>query len=1395
MTSTEFRSVVDRYLTAGPAAATEPPPAPTSALDIAVVGMAGRFPGADDVRTFWENLAAGRKSVGELPTEILGEGARGYRWGGVIADRDCFDPEFFGIDPREADSMNLHQRLLLQEAWHAVEDAGIDPFSLYGSDTGMFVGAEPAGYLHESFTGASDALVAARLSYFLDWHGPALVVNTACSSSVVAIHMACRSLLAGDCGIALAGGANVGLDQSSLNLLADMGVLSPSGECRTFDNSANGTVFAEGVAVLVLKRLADAEAAGDDIRGVIRATGVNHDGASNGLTAPNGPAQEKLVETVYRRHGIDTSRVGYVEAHGTGTVLGDPVEAGALARAFSRQQPNPDGCVLGSAKANVGHTGAAAGAIGLVKVLLSMRNERFPGMPTFRTLNPMIKLDGSGITIDAVGRPWPATPGAPRLAAVNSMGHSGTNAHLVVEEYQPAPRPAAGDRAPGPVAVPLSARDGERLGALAGELADHLERVCATGAESGQDTLRRLIADLLGIDPGGLRGDRNLESHGAEPHQLAQLANLLARQTGRQVTVDTLYESPSVDSLVASLAPAARPDERQPVWAPPTLADVAVTLQQGRAALDERAVVVAGSVSELVAALRALAAGRPTADTTMGRARTGAPRAADGTPAELAAAWCRGAEVSWPATDGRRISLPGYPFARNRHGRDRLAPRPAAGAAAPAARPQPAGQPGPAPRPAAEPRIAPAAPAAPAPAATVAPAAAPVAPAEPSAPTAPAPATVPAAPARPAAPAAAPAASAVAAYAPADTGPQAAAGPGGLREDVALWLTRVIADEVGVDPAAVDRWERFDAFGVDSVVRTRVNQYLAQRFPAASRTLLFEFPTIDEVADLLTTDFPADCRTALQGAEPVPGVQLSGGGGAVGVESAVVPSGAAVGVPASGGGDVVGWLSGVVGEEAGVAAGEVDPWRSWDAFGIDSVVRTRVNHRIAEVFPDASRTLLFEFGCVAEVAESLAADFPADSAALPGGAGAVGVDSAVESAVVPSGAAVGVPASGGGDVVGWLSGVVGEEAGVAAGEVDPWRSWDAFGIDSVVRTRVNHRIAEVFPDASRTLLFEFGCVAEVAESLAADFPADSSALPGAPAGVAPAATGASAPSAEPIPEWPAEPTWAAPFPAREIGFSASRVLLHPEADPDDTQLVREHQAELLDVLLRGEDLDRADGLFDLHGAQGAAGLRLAARHRTLRVHIRTADPAQAEAAARAAKEHGLDTRVTVAHTDPATVHEVALGLEGSHLVADKAAHLAGIAAALPEGGRLLLADFLAVGSERTDPGLGIRLPTPEQWADHLADAGFVLDDAVDASARVGHFLADFDVDQHTAGLDPRSKDRWRFHTDLAVPLERGTAAYLLLRLRKDTTAGPAAGRAANRARIAAATPYAEAVTR
>ncbi|QBQ60374.1 beta-ketoacyl synthase N-terminal-like domain-containing protein [Saccharomonospora xinjiangensis] len=1316
MTSTEFRSVVDRYLGGGsvspaPSAPPRTPP-PTSTLDIAVVGMAGRFPGAGDIRQFWDNLAEGRKCVGELPEEILGEEPNGYRWGGVIADRDCFDAAFFGIDPREADSMNLHQRLLLQEAWHALEDAGIDPESLTGSDTGMFVGSEPAGYLHQSFTGASDALVATRLSYLLDWHGPALVVNTACSSSVVAIHLACQSLRNEECGIALAAGTNAGLSQDPLDLLGDMGVLSPTGECRTFDNSANGTVFSEGVAVLVLKRLADAEADGDDIRGVIRATGVNHDGASNGITAPNGLAQERLIDAVYRRHGIDASRIAYVEAHGTGTALGDPVEANALVRAFGRLGTNPSGCVLGSAKAHIGHTGAAAGVIGVVKVLLSMRHDRYPGLPTFRTLNPMIKLDGSGFTVDAVGRPWPATPGVPRMAAVNSLGHSGTNAHLVVEEYLPEPRPEA--PLTGPVAVPLSARDGERLRVLAGELAEYLHRV-SSGGENGEDSerdvLRRLIADLLGMSVTELRGDRTLESQGAEPHQLARLAILLSRQTGGQVTVDTLYEAPSVDSLIDALAPETPDSAQRPHRTPPSLADVARTLQHGRAALAERAVVLAGSMPELIAALRALAAGTPSAGTVTGTTATPPTAPTTTSLTDLATAWCHGANIDWPDRGGRRVSLPGYPFAPIRHGKDRLAPR------------------------ATKQR------------AVAAPQAAPVA--------------VPAADPVPPVPAQ------VAEVPPVAVVTEQHAAGSSLREEIGSWLADVIATEIGVAASAIDRWERFDAFGVDSVVRTRVNRQLAEHFPSASRTLLFEFATVDEVADLLATDFPSDCRAALRATSPA--ATHAPEPPALGEPHAPVAS-ASVVSPAE---VVAGWLSGVVADEAGLDASGVDVWGSWAEFGIDSVVRTRVNHRIAEAFPEASRTLLFEFSSVGEVAESLAADFPDRALTLPGGADPVQEPPA--SVVSPAEV-----------VAGWLSGVVADEAGLDASGVDVWGSWAEFGIDSVVRTRVNHRIAEAFPEASRTLLFEFSSVGEVAESLAADFPDRARALPG---------QNATTPATAEIPEWPAHPTWTAPFPARETGFSASRVLLDPAADPDDTDLVRECQATLLDTLLRGEDLDRVGGLIDLHAVSGAAGLRLAARHRRLHVHLRAADPAQAEQILRAAKEHGLDTQVTVAHSEAEPVRqpcEVAVGIEGSHLMTDKAGYLAGIASALPEGGRLLLADFLAVGHAMSDPALGLALPTPEQWADALADAGFVLDDAVDASAEAGHFLADFDVDQNTAALDPVAKGRWRFLTDLAVPLERGGAAYLLLRLRKDSTAGQR--RAGNRARIASATPYSEAVT-
>ena len=441
---------------------------------IAVIGMSGQFPDAINVDRFWQNLITGIDGVHELPGRYLNQdlyydpskkpGKTYCRWGGILADRTCFDPLFFSISPREAESMSPHQRLILLEGWKSLEDAGYNPKSLADTLVGVFVGAEPTGYFHQSFTGSSDAIVASRLSYYLDLKGPAMVINTGCSSSGVALHLACESLRHGECHLALAGGVFAALKQNMLIGLSAIDMLSPTGRCQTFDQAADGTAFSEGVGMVVLKRLADAVADGDPIYGVIRGSGVNQDGASNGITAPSGSAQEALITSVYQRFGIDPQRLSYVEAHGTGTKLGDPVEANALVRAFRRFTERQHYCAVGSAKAHIGHTAASAGVIGLIKLLLSLKHRRLPGLLHFTELNPLIEFDGSPFYVNTQVREWRSTDGTPLMAALNSFGHSGTNAHLVVEEYIPRPsqRRLREDR---PVLVPLSAQTEEALAA------------------------------------------------------------------------------------------------------------------------------------------------------------------------------------------------------------------------------------------------------------------------------------------------------------------------------------------------------------------------------------------------------------------------------------------------------------------------------------------------------------------------------------------------------------------------------------------------------------------------------------------------------------------------------------------------------------------------------------------------------------------------------------------------------------------------------------------------------------------------------------------------------------------------------------------------------------------
>ncbi len=414
--------------------------------NIAVIGISGQFPDALNVEELWDNIINRVDCVHELPPEYLDQsryyskqkvqGKSNCKWGGILSERDCFEPLFFNISPREAETMNPHQRLILEEGWKAIEDAGYNPKTLTGTQTGVYIGAEPTNYAYGSFIGSSDAIVSSRLSYYLNLLGPAITLNTGCSSSAAAIHLACESLRNGEIDLAIAGGVYANLNQQSLITLSGIDMISSTGRCYTFDDRADGTVMSEGVGIVILKRLEDAIKDKDAVYGVISASGMNQDGASNGITAPSGLAQEKLIHSVYEKFQIQVEDITYIETHGTGTKLGDPVEFNALNRVFSQSTTKEGYCSLGSIKTNIGHTGAASGVISLIKVLLCLKYKKLPALCHFQKINSNIELKGSPFIINQELYDWENKGHKPLKAAINSFGHSGTNVHLVVEEYQ-----------------------------------------------------------------------------------------------------------------------------------------------------------------------------------------------------------------------------------------------------------------------------------------------------------------------------------------------------------------------------------------------------------------------------------------------------------------------------------------------------------------------------------------------------------------------------------------------------------------------------------------------------------------------------------------------------------------------------------------------------------------------------------------------------------------------------------------------------------------------------------------------------------------------------------------------------------------------------------------------
>lgn len=465
------------------------PPAEAGSEEIAIIGLGCRFPGADSPAEFWRLLIDGVDAVTEVPHDRWDidryfdptpavSGRMNTRWGGFLHGIDLFDPEFFGIAPREAQMMDPQHRLLLEVSWRALENAGLPPHDLAGSRTGVFVGIGRGDYsnllLQSSIaaqeyivTGNSSSVAANRISYLLDLRGPSLAIDCACSSSLVAVHQAVQSLRRGECDLAVAGGVNVILSPELTIAFSQARMMASDGRCKSFDAAADGYVRSEGCGMVVLKRLSEAQRDGDNVLAVIVGSAINQDGRSQGLTAPNGPSQQALIREALQDARVKPAEIGYVEAHGSGTSLGDPIEVNSLRAVILDEREAGDPCWIGSVKTNIGHLEAAAGIAGLIKTVLSLQHGEIPENIHFKELNSHIAISGTALAVANRRQPWTRN-GRKRLAGVSAFGFGGTNAHVVLSEPPPPRANTAQPDRPCQI-LAISGKDREAISQLAKE--------------------------------------------------------------------------------------------------------------------------------------------------------------------------------------------------------------------------------------------------------------------------------------------------------------------------------------------------------------------------------------------------------------------------------------------------------------------------------------------------------------------------------------------------------------------------------------------------------------------------------------------------------------------------------------------------------------------------------------------------------------------------------------------------------------------------------------------------------------------------------------------------------------------------------------------------------------
>ncbi|QIB54189.1 beta-ketoacyl synthase N-terminal-like domain-containing protein [Blautia producta] len=425
--------------------------------DIAVIGMSGKFGESENIEEFWEHLINNESVIKEVPAErwnnkvyydekLVRPYTTNCKWGGFVNDYDCFDPLFFNISGYEAKFMDPQQRILLEECWKALENSGYAIEDIENTKIGTFIGCSPGDYQDifikksipfdaQSFWGTSPAINAARLAYYLNLQGPTYTIDTACSSSAVAIFSACQNLWLDECEMAVVGGSFINTTPKFYIMSSKAGMLSTSGKCKTFDDSADGFVPGEGVGAVVLKKLENAIKDHDYIYGVIKGIGCNQDGRTNGITAPSIVAQESLQKQVYKKFNINPESISYVEAHGTGTRLGDPIEVEALIKSFNLFTNRKNYCAIGSVKSNIGHTSAVSGIASMMKILKSFEEGVIPATINYNNLNKMIQLENSPFYIAEKNINWITGENKNLRAAINSFGFSGTNVHMVLENY------------------------------------------------------------------------------------------------------------------------------------------------------------------------------------------------------------------------------------------------------------------------------------------------------------------------------------------------------------------------------------------------------------------------------------------------------------------------------------------------------------------------------------------------------------------------------------------------------------------------------------------------------------------------------------------------------------------------------------------------------------------------------------------------------------------------------------------------------------------------------------------------------------------------------------------------------------------------------------------------